>query len=315
MYLSHQFKAFDTDVFIGIVTDKNTTKTILNKIEKDAKSFEKKFSRFDSSSELNKLNNANGKKIKVSIEMIDLLKKSKIAYKNTDGLFDPTVLVSLQKIGYDKSFKATSPVTKNPKTTKNLATTIKTNFQKRTKFDALKITKNTITIPKGLVLDLGGIAKGYWVDKITKILAKQYKNFWISAGGDVYLKGTKEDGKLWEIGVQNPAIFDQDILTLKTPKKGIGIATSGIAKRHGIKDGIKWHHLINSKTGLPVDNSILAVTAIANSTMAADVMAKTTLMLGIKKGLALINSMRDYGCIIIDNDLKIYTSKEIKKFL
>ncbi|MFA6521273.1 MAG: FAD:protein FMN transferase, partial [Candidatus Gracilibacteria bacterium] len=276
-----------------------------------ARNFEEKFSRFKNASELNKLNKSNGGKIKVSAEMIDLLIKAKGAYIATNGLFDPTILVSLNSVGYNKSFNTLKD------SQQKSAFSIKKKFKERIKFDALKINKKqkTVNSPAGLNIDFGGIAKGYWVDKTQKILDNFFDNFWISAGGDVYIKGKNEDASPWGIGVQNPTDLNSDILKLNLPPRGFGIATSGITKRRGIKNKISWHHIIDTRTGMPVKNSILSATVIANSTTNADVMAKTILILGVKKGLALINGMRDHECVIIDKDLKINVSKGIKKFL
>jgi len=314
MFASHQFKAFDTDIFMGAFCENCNYKIIFDKVEMSAKNFEEKFSRFKSKGELNRLNKGLGGKIKVSEEMMDLLTKAKKAYKSTNGLFDPTVLVSLNGIGYDKSFSALG---NSQNTEQNLAVLIKKKFKERKTFDSLKINKkqSTVSLPVGFSMDLGGIAKGYWVDKTQKILSEYFNDFWISAGGDVYIKGKKEDGTPWEIGIQNPLKLDSDILKLNLPASGFGVATSGITKRHGVKNKIHWHHIIDVRTGLSVNNSVLSVTIISKSTMDADVMAKTILVLGTKKGIALINAMRDYECVIIDNELKLHISKGIKKFL
>lgn len=279
MFNSYRFKTFDTDIIIGIfakTSNKHKFKKLFKKIETDARAFEKKFSKFLPASELSKINQKKTAQIKVSKKMIDLLAEAQKAFKKTNGLFDPTV-----------------------------------NISKRTKipFEELKLNKKTqtITSPPNLQLDFGGIAKGYWVDHIKNFLAEYSDNFWISAGGDMYIKGKKEDKSPWEIGIQNPFDTDSDILTLNIPTKSLAVATSGIAKR--------GRHIIDPRNNLPVKNSILAVTILCNHTLDADIMAKTILILGIKKGLAKINNMRNYECVIIDNKAKIYISKGLKKFL
>ena len=310
MQTGHQFRAFDTDIFLGIINQEGKLEALIDEVENSARDFERQFSRFDETSELSALNSSSGKKIKVSKKMIDLLTKAKEAYLKTQGIFDPTVLVSLKNIGYDKTFKDIQKSTLQ-------VSTIKEKFKNRISFDNLKIDQKNqiIESPSGLSLDLGGIAKGYWVDETSKILNKHSENFFLSAGGDIFIKGKNEEQNSWTMGIQNPLELDSDIATLTLPKQGFGVATSGIVKRHGVNDNFSWHHIIDPRTGLPAKNSILSVTTIANSAMDADIMAKTILILGIKKGLALINSMRDYECIIIDKDLRIHSSKGTKKFL
>lgn len=310
MLVSHQFHAFDTDISIAAVSENINIKNIFQKIETNAEIFEKKFSRFDSKSELNKINYKKTKQIKVSKEMLDLLSKAKQAFRKTKGLFDPTILTSLENIGYNKTFSKIDQ--------KNISLPeIKTKFKTRIPFSRLRINKKNqiIASPPSLLIDLGGIAKGYWVDKIVPLLNKYSDSFWISAGGDIFIKGKKENGNLWEVGVQNPLNLDNDILTLNVPSHGIGIATSGITKRHGKNGKIFWHHIIDPHSGIPVKNDILSVTVLTNSTTNADIIAKTILILGIQQGLAKINTMRNYECIIIDKKSKIHVSKGIKKFL
>lgn len=307
MFFSHQFNAFDTDIFIGLILEKDSSKEIFKEIELHAKKFEQKFSRFIADSELNQINRKETQEIKVSPEMLEVLTKAQKAFRQTNGIFDPTILTLLNELGYDQTFNRLQ------KKSFSIAD-LKNNFQKRILFQNLKINQKTQTIsaPLGLKLDLGGIAKGYWVDEVRQILSQFSKNFWISAGGDVYLKGKQENGETWKIGVQNPLNLNQDLLSLNLPSKGIGVATSGIMKR---KAENAWHHLINPRKGTSAKNSILAVTVLAKSTFEADVLAKTVLILGIKKGIAKINSLKNYECLIIDNKAKIHISKGLKTFL
>lgn len=310
MFFNHQFKAFDSEISLGIIIDSDNLKNISKKIELHAKKFEQKFSRFVSTSELNQINHKKTEDIKVSKEMLELLTKAQKAFQQTEGIFDPTILILLNEIGYNQTFDSLQE--------KSLSIAkIKQNFRTRVLLNNLKINKNkqTISVPLDFKIDLGGIAKGYWVDQVKQILDQYSHNYWLSAGGDVYLKGKQENGDFWKIGVQNPLDLNRDILNLNLPAKGIGIATSGIMKRQGKNDKYSWNHIIDPRKGTPVKNSILSVTVLANSTLEADVMAKTILILGIKKGITKINNLKNYECIIIDNKSKIHISKGIKIFL
>lgn len=311
MLISHRFRAFNTEIFLSFISDNADTQKIIEKLKTNAGNFEKKFSRFNPASELTAINNKKTAKIKVSSEMLDLLAKAQKAYKETKGLFDPTILESLRKAGYDRSFDL---IKKNPPLYKSK--NVEPELTKKVPFSSLKIDKRqkTISAPTGLRIDLGGIAKGYWVDKARKILEKYSKNYWLSAGGDLLLKGKNENGTPWEVGVQNPIQHDSDILKIKLPSDKTGIATSGITYRKGLKGKRRWHHIIDPRTGTPVKNTIYSVSVIAKSAMDADIMAKTVLILGIKKGLAFINGLPDYECIIIDDRLKKHLSKGMKKY-
>lgn len=163
--------------------------------------------------------------------------------------------------------------------------------------------------------DLGGIAKGFIVDKLATPLKNRYENFWISAGGDMYICGQDQQSKNWQVGVQNPLKHNQDILSLHIPKEGKAVATSGTTKRRGKSGDFFWHHLIDPRTGLPADNSILAATVIADSVWLADVLAKTALILGKKEGINLFDNFPQAEGLLIDNNLDIFFSSKIKDYV
>lgn len=305
----HRFKAFDTEIELCLISEKGKSENMIRKIERAAVDFEKRFSRFDAASELNKINDNSGKEIKVSAEMLELLLEAKKAYRMTKGLFDPTILSVLSRIGYDKSFGS---LTKG-----NGESGSNDKDEKKFSFKNFVINEKdrTIKSPAGLKIDLGGIGKGFWVDQMKDLLDQHYKNYWISAGGDISIKGKNEKNESWQVTVQNPLKTDEDILCLNIPGDGYGVATSGITKRQGIKNGKKWNHLIDTRTNNRVKNSVLSVTVIARTATEADVMAKTVLILGVKNGLASVNNMEDCECVIIDKNLKMQISGGLKKFL
>ncbi len=305
MFRTHQFKAFDTTIVLGLSADESEAQRLIHDCEKEAKIFEARFSRFIPTSEVSRLNSAMGEELEVSDEMIELVTLAKKAYDSSKGLFDPTILNALKSSGYAESFGTQSTDISESEGHSKAPTQ---DFNQRPRFETLKIGKNTLQAPHGFCLDLGGIAKGYWVDKMARKIAESLLNFWISAGGDVYMKGKQEDGNPWEIGVQNPRSLEEDLLHLKIQEEGQGIATSGVAKRQGLANGKPWHHLIDSRTGLPAQNSILAVTVLAKTTMQADVMAKVILILGIEKGMEYLAHDSSIKGLIVDNNLNIHST-------
>jgi thiamine biosynthesis lipoprotein len=310
-FTSREIDVMNTKLNIVIISDNNTqTENIIDGIEKNVKDFEIKFSRFLDSSELSKLNKSTENKIYASKEMVKLLSIAKSFYKKTNKIFDPTILNILEEIGYDKSFEFIKD--------HNLGKNSKKNTDSSVSFDDLKInTKdNTITKPKEMKLDLGGMGKGYIVDNIVKKLySSNYNNFWISIGGDIFLSGKDEKGNDWEIGIQNPLKHDQDLLKIRCTNKNTAIATSGITKRKWGDIKNKFHHIIDPRTKASVKNDILSVTVISNNTTKADIFAKTVLILGKEKGIEFINKKVGSECVLIDKNLDIFLSKNIDKCL
>ncbi len=310
----HQFRAYDTDVELCLVTDDEPlSAAIVKQIERAAVDFEKRFSRFDTASELSQINAGAGRRVAISPEMMEVLCLAREAFRISDGVFDPTIGAVLSESGYDNSFALLTGSRETPDTA---AGGVRTDVESYSFHDVLIDEHNmTVEVPAGVSIDLGGIAKGFWVDQMKNLLDKYFENYWIGAGGDFFFRGLDEMGEPWQVTIQNPLMLGENILSLNVPADGCGVATSGITKRQGIHHGKKWNHLIDTRTNARVKNSVLAVTVLAGSTADADVLAKTVLILGVRRGLAFIRKIEKAECVIIDRNLKMHISAGIKKFL
>lgn len=314
--ITEKFRAMGTDIFVSFAdTNEKIAKKELEIIKNDIEKFEQRFSRFRKDSELSLMNDFGGEKFEASPEMIEMIKKSKETYQETSGIFDPTVLSVLEKLGYDKSFEN---IINDHEPGENFfdVRKIQQDFLNRKNFYDVKIIEEKFVYkPLELKIDFGGIGKGYIIDKIVEDLKKEYKNFWISAGGDMFLSGRDFNGHAWKVGIQNPNDLEKDIKTIEIVGENMSIATSGTAKRKGVKQGFKWHHIIDPRIGLPVENDILSVTVVASSVIWADVFAKTALILGKKEGIDFIDERDDTECLIIDKNLEIFLSKNMGRYL
>ena len=270
--------------------------------------FEKRFSRFLGDSELSLLNSAD-KAFAVSPELIKILLLAKDFYQITKGIFDPTILKRLENQGYDKSFDLLD-LNQEKATTKNKAARI--NFSEV----IIDLKNNLVTLPIGLKIDFGGIGKGYIVDVAVKILKnKGYKNFWISAGGDMYLSGVNDENKIYQVGVQNPKKLEENIFNINVIETEMAVATSGVAKRQWLNNGKKYNHIIDPRTGVSLANNLLAVTVISNQAIKADIYAKTILILGKDQGLDFINNQENAEALIIDENLEVSLSRNMNNYL
>lgn len=309
------FRAMGTEVFVSIIADDAlSAEQEIAQSEHTIALFEKNFSRFLPESELTKLNRSAGRPFHARAEMIHLLKEAKRWYAETGGIFDPTVISALEEFGYGKSID----FTRGPAVDANPAdiTAHRNRFSARRRFSELVINEaeHIINAPEGLRIDLGGIGKGYIVDAVAAHISKLFNDFWISAGGDIFLSGT-HFGAPWEVNVQNPFSLGDDIGHIAIPRgKQAALATSGITKRKGVKGDFAWHHLIDPTTGLPAKNDIVAVTVLAPTTTAADILAKTVLIAGKEKGMKLMSRYQDVGCIIIDTKGAIIVSDPMKEY-
>lgn len=150
----------------------------------------------------------------------------------------------------------------------------------------------------GMAIGLGGIAKGYAVDRAMQVLTDHgVRNAIVKAGGDMRVQGTK-DGKPWEIGIQHPREKGKFLLRLNL--SNISVSTSGDYERFFIKDGILYHHIIDPRTGYPA-KGCQSVTILAQDTMTSDALSTAVFVLGPGKGVKLIKSIPGIEAIIVDS--------------
>jgi FAD:protein FMN transferase len=164
----------------------------------------------------------------------------------------------------------------------------------------------------GQIVDLGGIAKGFAGDAAIAICKKNgIKSAFINLGGNVVVLGSKSDGSAWNIGVQNPrAITGQYIGILKVKNKAI--VSSGDYERFFIENGKRYHHIIDPKTGFPADSGLIGTTIITDLSVDADALSTATFVLGLEKGMKLVESLPEVEAIFVTKDKKVYTSKGLK---
>ncbi len=147
---------------------------------------------------------------------------------------------------------------------------------------------NTVQAPPKLQIDLGGIAKGYIADQVANYLRQRnVNNAMLNFGGNIVTVGSKLDGSRWKIGLQNPfGIRGKDFWAFVESQDST-VVTSGIYER-GFEIKGKWyHHILDPRTGYPVNNDLLTVTVSATNSMLADALATALFVLGADKGILL----------------------------
>ena len=165
---------------------------------------------------------------------------------------------------------------------------------------------------KGQIVDLGGIAKGYAADQAISIYKKHgITSAYINLGGNVSVLGGKPDGSPWIVGIQNPRQpIGRYIGTLKIRDKII--VTSGDYERYFIKDNIRYHHILNPKTGYPADSGLISTTIITGLSVDADALSTATFVLGLDKGRKLIESIEGVEAIFITTNKEIFITSGLK---
>jgi thiamine biosynthesis lipoprotein len=228
-------------------------------------------------------------------ELLELIELALGTAKATRGAFDPTVGVLCRLW----SFSGGEP--RLPDNREILGAMTKVGWN-RVKFDN---SDGTIILPeKGMALDLGGIAKGYALDRAAEVLKKQgIASALVNAGGDVLAVGEKEPGKPWRIGIQDPR-NSREVVAV-APLKDRVIMTSGDYERFFLKDDKRYHHILNPATGYPAEGA-QSVTIIASRGVVAEPLGATIFVLGVDEGLKYVQSLPGVEALVIDPQGQIH---------
>ncbi len=250
--LRRTFKAMGTDVELLLDAEPGErADRALDRAEREFERLEQTMSRFRDDSELSRLNR-DGALDDASRDLVRVVELALEAREATGGRFDPTVHDAVVAAGYDRTFDAMAP-------------------DAATAHDApparcgggIHVDGKRITLEPGSRLDLGGIGKGYAVDRVAELLAVVGPCL-VNAGGDLAVLGGS-----WPVGVT-------DEITLELTRGGM--ATSGRDRRRWVRDGEERHHLIDPSTGLPAMDAPLRVTVVAGCAAAAEVAAKAAFL-------------------------------------
>jgi thiamine biosynthesis lipoprotein len=251
-------------------------------------SYEQTMSRFLPDSELCALNASAGAPFHASPVLFDAVCEAMQWARATDGVFDPTIIDELEAAGYDRTFDAlpgVRPARPRPDDERPV---------ERWRGIVLDESEHTITLPPRVRIDLGGIGKGYTVDRAIATLGPG-ANAMVNASGDLYAMGDGPDGEGWYVGVANPFEPEADVAVLCVRDRGV--ATSGSAKRHWLAGDRRYHHLIDPRVGQSSDSDVLTMTVVAASATQADVLAKASYFLGSEGGLQIIGRYDGCACL------------------
>lgn len=307
MMHEHHFRAMNTEVGFWLWSTSGAVDSLMAREQRRFEEAEAELSRFRPDSGLSRLNAAAGQGPQtVSPLLWTALSHALAAARQTQGLFDPTVLGPLRAAGYDRSFELLA----NGKGRQESPVTPCWGWQAVHLFDSAR----QVELPAGIGVDLGGIAKGWTVDRVAVSLAEHGPAL-VDAGGDIRAVGAP-GGQPWPVAVQDP--FDEARDRAVLALAGGAVATSSIGRRRWQRNGQPMHHLIDPRTGQPSDSDLHTVTVLADTAEEAEVAAKTVLMLGTEAGAAWLER-RNLPGLLIDRrgrehsvgKLPIYETMEI----
>ena len=254
--------------------------------------WEQTLSRFIPDSELSRLNQRAGIPTAVSDLLYQVLATALTAAQATGGVYDPAMLEQLVQAGYDRTFDDLPAVRFGP--------IIPGEPGGRWRGIQVDPIRRSVTLPVGIKLDFGGIAKGMAVDAALERLHQSgilsggqgISSALINAGGDLAVLGLPPAAERWPIAVPGWEQF------WTIPLHHGAVATSGIAHRHWWQDNTLRHHLLDPRTGLPAQSDLWSVTVVADRCEQAEVAAKVAFILGSRQGADFLRRHRIAGLLV-----------------
>ncbi len=296
--------AMDTVCTIKIY-DKNADEKIIDDTFLYVHELENLLSRYESTSDISNINkNAGGNYVKVDIRTLELLQKCVYYSYQTDGAFDITLgsVIDLWDIESGRDYIPAKIEIENA--------------MKYTGYKNILIDERNCSVKlakKGVIIDLGAVAKGY-ISQMTKefLVSKGINSAIIDFGGNIVLVGKNYKGKVFSVGIQKP--FDERGEYLAAVESDMcAMVSSGNYERYFTgADGIIYHHIINPKTGYPVQNGLSQVTIICDDATVADILSTGVYVMGEDKGYDYIKKTENTGAVFVTGDNNIIVTENIK---
>ena len=300
-----EFRAMGCQILAVVDSDDARASEAIARVPGWFAEWESSLSRFRDDSELSALNAADGKPFRVSETMWQVLQVAMRAAGRSDGLVVPTQLDALQAVGYDRSFESIDAAAVSV----NAPTLVSAADWRVIRLDA---KTQTVRLPRGMHLDLGGVAKGWAADQAVRRLSEIAPAL-VDAGGDIAISAEQTNGEPWPIAVADPINPDADLEMLMVGHGGI--ATSGRDYRRWRRNG-KWqHHIIDPRTGAPAETDVLSATVIAPTAVSAEVAAKVALIFGSQKGLQWIEARSELAGLLVLEDGRLVRSRRMDNYV
>jgi thiamine biosynthesis lipoprotein len=249
--------------------------------------FEDIFSRTREGSDVFKLNNADGAPVEVHEETAALISQSLVFSELSGGLFD----ISIGAVSGLWDFK--EGVVPDEAVLAEAVTHVD--------YRGIEVNGSTVTLADPAArLDLGGIAKGYAADEAARLLREAgCESALINLGGNVYALGLKPDGSSWKVGIQDP---QQARGTLKAalPTRDLSVVTSGPYERSFEAEGVRYHHILDPRTGYPVQTDLESATILSALSVEGDALTTCCFLLGREAAWELVLSRPDVQALLVD---------------
>jgi FAD:protein FMN transferase len=306
---SHEFRAMNTGILLAGEGRREAVEVGFSLAQAFIEDSEKRFTRFSSQSELARLNRSAGGWFEASKDMFEVVSLALELYRQTAGLFDPSILEALEQAGYDRTMDEIRLV--GPTQVTVLAR------PRLRHFDEIRLDRTAqgrrIALPAEMRIDLGGIAKSWIAEQAALLLAGWTQACAVDAGGDMFFIGLPQGAQAWQVTLEDPLDPEGELAVLKTPPGAV--ATSTVTKRRWKQGAQERHHMIDPRTQQPAETDWLSVTVLASHAAQAEVYAKSLLIGGPPAVERITRRAGEIEFIAVDHQKKLWGSKHSLEIL
>jgi thiamine biosynthesis lipoprotein len=285
-----RFRAMGTSVHLLAQGDE--AETLVAQGEARVHWYERRWSRFVEGSELRRINASAGRPVIVPADTFDLVEAAVVRWHESDGLFDPTVLDALERLGYDCTFADIRGGTLAGAEPSPGCAGIYLDRRMR-----------AVTLPPGVRLDLGGIAKGFTADALVAwLMGAGARGALANVGGDLRVAGQPAGDDAWVISVADPR-GGRPLLSLALAAGAVA-TSSRVHRAWHTADGDRVHHLVEPSSGRPADSDVIAATVVAMTATDAEVFAKVAVLEGSERAAQRLRCAGVTGLLVTTSGTK-----------
>jgi FAD:protein FMN transferase len=276
-------------------------------IEKLLHDFDMSLSTYVPNSIISRMNR-NDSTVEADELFTEVFNKSREVYINTDGAFDITVapIINALGFGFTKGRDIDSSI---------IDSLLQFVGMEKVKLEGKKLVKSNPSV----MLDVNALAQGYSVDIVCRLLdKKKVSNYLVEIGGEIRAKGRNAKGEDWKIGIDKPLEGNMEegrTLQAILSVTGKALATSGNYRKFFIKNGRKYTHIIDPKTGHPALSNLLSTSVLADDCITADAYATALMVFGLKKSIDFLSLHKELGALLIYSDdkgnYKVFTTENM----
>jgi FAD:protein FMN transferase len=299
-----QMRAMNTDVLLAAEGQSDQLQSGFEQARQFIQASESRFTRFSEQSELSELNRSTGRRFRASPGLFSIVSLTRRFFHLTRGLFDPSILPDLKRVGYDRSMDLLRQEGASP-----LFESLLDGERPSLSEMDLDESDQSILLPSGMALDLGGIAKGWIAEQAANILSSVSTACVVDAGGDIFMVGLPTGLDQWLVELEDPLQPENTLTALKVNPGAI--ATSTVTKRVWKQAGEDRHHIIDPRTHAPAVSDWISVTVVAPHAYEAEVFAKALLIAGPQEaqGIARTSGIQ-FSYLAVDQARKIWGNQE-----